>query len=209
MSSYLVPNVVEHTPRGDRSSDLFSRLLGERIVFVGTPIDDDVANVVIAQLLHLAAESSERDIHVYVNSPGGDLSATLAIYDAMQHVKPEVATLCVGQATATAAILLTAGAHGKRAILPHGRVLLVQPHVGASRGSISDLAVEADEVARMRTQTEEILARHTGNTAEDIRADTDRALVLSGQAAVDYGLVDEVLEPGALRGEQAGRAGAT
>lgn len=209
MSSYLVPSVVEHTPRGDRSSDLFSRLLGERIVFVGTPIDDDVANVVIAQLLHLAAESPTHDIHLYINSPGGELSATLAIYDAMQHVNPDVATLCVGQATATAAILLTAGARGKRAILPHGRVLLVQPHSAASRGSISDLAVEAAEVDRMRIQTEAILARHTGKRSDDIRADTDHALVLAGQSAVDYGLVDEVLEPGASGGEELGRAQAT
>jgi ATP-dependent Clp protease protease subunit len=198
VSSYLVPSVVEHTPRGDRSSDLFSRLLGERIIFVGTPIDDDVANVVIAQLLHLAAESPDQDIHLYINSQGGELSSTLAIYDAMWHVAPDVATLCVGQASATAAILCTAGAAGKRAILPHGRVLLVQPHVASSRGSISDLAVEATEVARMRTQTEAILARHTDKRAEDIRADTDHALVLAGQAAVDYGLVDEVLEPAKL-----------
>lgn len=147
-STELVPTVVEPTPRGDRSTDLFSRLLGERIIFVGTPIDD-----------------------------------------AMWHVTPDVATLCVGQATATAEILCAADAAGKRAILPHGRVRLVQPHVASSHGSISDLAVEATEVARMRTQTEAILARHTDKRAEDIRADTDHALVLAGQAAVDYGLV--------------------
>ena len=180
--SYTIPSVIESTPKGERVSDVFSRLLSERIVFVGTPIDDGVANVVIAQMLHLAA--------------GGSFSAVMAIYDTMQFVAPDVATLCVGQVTATSAILLAAGAPGKRSLLPHARVVLHQPHTEGSRGSISDLALEAAEIARIRAQGEELLARHTGRPVEQIRADTDRALVLTGRDAIAYGIADNLLEPG-------------
>ena len=196
MSSYTIPTVVESTARGERVSDIYSRLLSERIVFIGTPIDDGVANVVVAQLLHLASESPEQDISLYLNSPGGSFSAALAVYDTMQFVAPDVATLCVGQAASTAAILLAAGAPGKRAALPHARVLLHQPHAELSRGSISDLALEAAELARVREEGELLLARHLGRPAEQIRADTDRALVLRADDAVAYGLIDDVLTNG-------------
>ncbi|MDW3220839.1 MAG: ATP-dependent Clp protease proteolytic subunit [Acidimicrobiales bacterium] len=193
MSSYTIPTVVESTPRGERVSDIYSRLLGERIVFVGTPIDDGVANVIVAQILHLAAESAT-DIQLYLNSPGGSFSAMMGVYDTMQYVAADVATLCIGQATSTAAILLAAGAPGKRAVLPHARVLLHQPHTEGTRGSISDLALEAAELARVRIEAETLLATHSGRTVEDIRTDTDRALVLAGPAAVDYGIADRVVD---------------
>jgi ATP-dependent Clp protease, protease subunit len=202
VSSYTIPTVVQSTPRGDRVSDIFSRLLSERIVFVGTPVDDGVAGNVIAQLLHLAADSPA-DIHLYLNSPGGSFSSVMAIYDTMQFVAPDVSTLCVGQAASTSALLLAAWAPGKRAMLPHARVVLHQPHADGGRGSISDLAREAAEVARMRDQSDEVLARHTGRSAAEIRTDTDRALVLTGEAAVAYGVVDEVVAPAASGGEHA------
>ncbi|MDE0804816.1 MAG: ATP-dependent Clp protease proteolytic subunit [Acidimicrobiales bacterium] len=193
MSSYTIPSVIESTPKGERVSDIFSRLLSERIIFVGTPIDDGVANVVIAQMLHLAA-GSPAEIQLYLNSPGGSFSAVMAIYDTMQFVSPDVATLCVGQAASTSAILLAAGTPGKRSMLPHARAVLQQPHSEGSRGSISDLALEAAEVARIRDQAEGLLARHTGRPAEQVRADIDRALVLTGSEAVRYGIVDAVIE---------------
>jgi len=193
MSSYMVPSVVETTPKGERYSDVFSRLLSERIVFLGTPIDDGVANTVIAQMLHLAADSPARDIHLYINSPGGSSSATMAIYDTMQFVSCEVATLCVGRAGATSALLLAAGTPGKRSMLPHARVVLHQPHVDSSHGSLSDLALEAAELARVRAEAEAVLATHCRRQPSEVRADTERALVLAAQAAVDYGVVDGVL----------------
>ncbi len=193
MSSYTIPTVIEKTDRGERVSDIFSRLLSERIVFVGTPIDDGVANVVVAQLLHLAAEVPDRDISLYINSPGGSFTATLAIYDTMRFIPADVATLCVGQAASTAAMLLAAGTPGKRAALPHSRVLLHQPHTGVSQGSISDLALEAAELARVRVEVEEILALHLGRDSSEVRADTDRALVLRADEAVAYGVIDQVL----------------
>ncbi len=195
MSSYTIPTVIESTPRGERVTDVYSRLLAERIVFLGTPIDDGVANVVVAQLLHLAAANPAQDIHLYVNSPGGSFTAMMAIYDTMQFVAPDVATLCVGQAASSAAILLAAGAPGKRHVLEHARVLLHQPHADGARGSMSDLAIEAAELARIRGEAEAILARHCGRAAADVRADTDRALVLAGAAAVEYGVVDAVAAP--------------
>ncbi|MEM8922609.1 MAG: ATP-dependent Clp protease proteolytic subunit [Actinomycetota bacterium] len=201
MSSYTIPSVLESTPKGERVSDVFSRLLSERIVFIGTPIDDGVANVVIAQILHLAA-ASPTDIHLYVNSPGGSFPAMMAIYDTMQFVGPDVATLCVGQAASTSAILVAAGAPGKRSLLPHARVVLHQPHLPGSQGSLSDLALEAAEAARIRAIAEGLLAAHTGRTAEQIRADTDRALVLNGDDAVSYGVVDQVVERATLPGEE-------
>ncbi len=193
VSSYTIPMVTEHTARGDRVADVFSRLLSDRIVFIGTPIDDGVANVVIAQLLHLAATQPEQDVHLYVNSPGGSLGAFMAIYDTMQFVAPDVATVCVGHAASTAAMLVAAGARGKRAVLPHARLTLHQPHTGVRRGSISDLALEAAEMDRLRAEVERILADHTGRDAAQIRADTDRALILPGPQAVAYGLADQVM----------------
>ena len=206
MSSYTIPTVIETTPRGERVTDIYSRLLGDRIVFIGTPIDDGVANVVIAQLLHLAAVQPDHDIHLYINSPGGSFTAMLAIYDTMQFVSPDVATLCVGQAASSASVLLAAGAPGKRAVLEHARVLLEQPHADGRRGSMSDLALEAAELARVRADMESLLARHSGRPVETVRADTDRALVLAGNEAVAYGVADVV--PAASSGGQleAGRA---
>lgn len=201
MSSYLIPNVMETTPRGERVSDIYSRLLSDRIVFIGVPIDDGVANVVIAQILHLASVAPA-DISLYINSPGGSFSAMMGIYDTMSFVDPDVSTLCVGQAISTAAVLLAAGAPGKRRVLPHARVLLHQPHTEGSRGSISDLALEAAELARIRAEAEALLAEHTGHTVEEIRIDTDRALVLAGQAAVDYGVADEVLSRASSGGKE-------
>ncbi|MEP1124709.1 MAG: ATP-dependent Clp protease proteolytic subunit [Ilumatobacter sp.] len=194
MSSYTIPMVIETTARGERTSDIYSRLLADRIVFIGTPIDDGVANVIVAQLLHLAAAEPSRDIQLYINSPGGSLTAVLAIYDTINHIAADVATLCVGQAASSAALLLAAGAHGKRAVLEHARVMLHQPHTEVSRGSMSDLAVEAAELARVRGDAERILARHTGQTVDRVRADTERALVLSSAAAVAYGVADFVPE---------------
>lgn len=193
--SYTIPTVIESTAKGERVSDIFSRLLSERIVFLGTAIDDGVSNVVVAQLLHLAAISPDRDISLYINSPGGSFSSTLAIYDTMQFVPSDVSTLCIGQAASTAAILLAAGTSGKRAALPHARVLLHQPHSEGSRGSISDLALEAAELGRIRSEAEDLLAGHLGRTAADVRADTDRALVLRSDEALEYGVIDQVLRP--------------
>ncbi len=192
MTSYTIPTVVESTARGERVSDIYSRLLGDRIIFIGTPIDDGVANVIVAQLLHLAAAEPSRDIQLYINSPGGSLTAVLAIYDTINHIAPDVATLCVGQAASSAALLLAAGTPGKRAVLEHARVLLHQPHTEVSRGSMTDLAIEAAELARVRASAEGILARHTGRPVEQLRADTEHALVLSGTEAVEYGVADLV-----------------
>jgi ATP-dependent Clp protease protease subunit len=203
MSSYTIPYVVQHTPRGERTIDLYSRLLADRIVYLGTELDDGVANTVIAQLLHLASEGPETPISLYVNSPGGSITAMLAVYDAMQFISAPVETTCVGQAAWTAAVLLAGGAPGRRAILPHGRVVLHQP-AAQGRGTVPDLILEAEEIARVRTLLEEILARHTGRTAEQVREDTDRDLVLPGRAAVDYGIVDVVLESGVRIGGGSG-----
>jgi ATP-dependent Clp protease, protease subunit len=194
MSSYTVPYVTTRTPRGERTVDLFSRLLEDRIVYLGTEIDDGVANVLIGQLLHLESDNPDLPINLYINSPGGSITAMLAIYDAMQFVRAPVETTCVGQAAWTAAVLLAGGAAGKRTILPHGRVVLHQP-AAQGRGTIPDLILEAEEIARVRSMLEEILALHTGRTAQQVRDDTDRDLVLTAAAAVDYGLVEEVLRP--------------
>ena len=194
MSSYSIPYVVQQTPRGERTLDLYSRLLADRIVYLGTEIDDGVANTVIAQMLHLASENPEAPINLYLNSPGGSITASLAIYDAMQFVVTPVETTCVGQAAWTAAVLLAGGAAGRRSILPHGRVVLHQPAT-QGRGTIPDLILEAEEIARVRALLEQILSRHTGRTPEQVRADTDRDLVLTPDAAREYGIVDHVLEP--------------
>ncbi len=192
MSSYTVPYVVQQTPRGERTVDLYSRMLADRIVYLGTEIDDGVANTIIAQLLHLASESQESPISLYINSPGGSISAMLAVYDAMQYVAAPVETTCVGQAAWTAAVLLAGGAAGRRWMLPHARVVLHQP-AAQGRGTIPDLILEAEEVARVRAELEGILASHTGRTPDQIREDTERDLVMPGQAAVDYGIADAVL----------------
>jgi ATP-dependent Clp protease, protease subunit len=192
MSQYTIPTVVERTSLGERAFDIYSRLLSERIIFLGTEIDDGVANVVAAQLLHLESASSTQEIMLYINSPGGTYSALTAIYDTMQFVQPDVATFCIGQASSAAAVLLAAGAPGKRSVLEHAKVLLHQPSSQA-RGTLPDLAVQAKEVARVRAEMDEILSRHTGHPASKIRADTDRNMTLSAREAVDYGLADQVI----------------
>ena len=191
MSQYTIPNVVERTPNGERAYDVYSRLLSERIIFLGTEIDDGVANVVIAQLLHLEA-ASDLEIGLYINSPGGSFSALTAIYDTMRFVHCDVATTCVGQAASAAAALLAAGTPGKRALLPHAKVTLHQPSSQA-RGTLPDLAVQAKELAKVRSEMEEILAQHTGHPAAKIRADTDRNLTMSATEAVAYGLADRII----------------
>ncbi|NHA66492.1 ClpP family protease [Phycicoccus flavus] len=192
MSGYPIPYVTTRSAQGERTVDIYSRLLSDRVVYVGTPIDDGVANAVIAQLLHLETDRPDSPISLYVNSPGGHLSATLAIYDAMQYVRAPVETTCVGQAVASAALLLAGGAAGSRQILPHARVVVHAP-AAEGRGTIPDLILEADEVERVRLVQEELLARHTGRTPERVRADTERDLVLTAEAAVDYGVVDAVV----------------
>jgi len=191
-STYTIPNVIERTPAGERSFDVFSRLLNERIVFLGTEIDDGVANVVMAQMLHLEAESTDREIGLYINSSGGSSTAMLAIYDTMQFLRTDVATYCMGQAASAAAVLLAAGAPGRRHVLAHSRVLLHQPSA-QGQGTISDLALQAAEVLRVRAQTEEILAAHTGRDIEQLRRDTDRDRIFGPADAVAYGLADRVI----------------
>lgn len=192
MSSYTIPYVTTRTPNGERTVDVYSRLLADRVIYLGTPIDDGVANAVIAQLLHLENESPEAPVSLYINSPGGSIEAALAIYDAMQYVRPRVETTCVGQAVATAAVLLAGGAPGYRQILPNGRVVLHAPAT-EGRGTVPDLILEAEEVERVRTRLEGLLAEHTGKTAAEIRDDTARDLILPAPAAVAYGVVDAVL----------------
>ena len=190
--NYLVPTVVEQTNRGERAYDLYSRLLKENIIFLGTPIDDTIANLVCAQMLHLESENPDKDINIYINSPGGDITALFAIYDTMQFVKPDIATICFGQAASAAAVLLAAGTKGKRLALPHARVLLHQPYGGAA-GQATDLELAAKEILRMRDLLEEILARHTGQSEARIHGDTDRDFVMSADEAREYGIIDEVI----------------
>ena len=191
--SPLVPMVVEQTSRGERAFDIYSRLLNERIIFLGTPIDDTVANLVMAQLLHLESEDPDKDIQLYINSPGGSVTALLAIYDTMQYVKPDVATTCMGQAASAAAVLLAAGAPGKRLGLPHSRVLIHQPSGGAEGQSV-DIEIQAREIIRMRRMLDEILATHTGQDAEKIGRDTDRDFIMTASQAKEYGIIDEIIE---------------
>jgi ATP-dependent Clp protease protease subunit len=193
MSSYTIPSVVEKTHRGERAVDIYSRLLTDRIVYIGTEIDDGVANVVIAQLLHLESESPETPINLYLNSPGGSATAMLAIYDTVQYVRSPIGTTCVGQAASGAAVLLASGAAGSRMVLPHARVVLHQPS-GGGEGALPDLALHAKEIVRLRAEMERILARHTGQSVERLREDTDRDLILSADEAVAYGLADGVLD---------------
>ncbi len=188
----LVPIVVEQTGRGERAYDIFSRLLKERIIFIGQPIDDVVASLTIAQLLFLEAEDPEKDIYLYLNTPGGYVSAGLAIYDTMQYIKPDVATICMGQAASMGAVLLAAGAKGKRSALPHSRIMIHQP-LGGAQGQATDIEIHAKEILTLRQKLNEILSHHTGQPIEKIEKDTDRNYFMSPEEAKEYGLIDEVL----------------
>ena len=189
----LVPTVLQRTPRGERVADIYSRLLEDRIVFLGTAIDDQIADVIVAQLLHLEAEDAGKDIALYINSPGGDMTGLFAIYDTMQFIASDVSTICVGQACSAAAVLLAAGAAGKRAVLPNSRVLIHQPHGGA-QGQSTDIELAAREMGIMRDRMVQILVQHTGQSAARIRTDIDRDYIVRDDEAVAYGLVDEVLQ---------------
>ncbi len=190
----LIPMVVEQTNRGERAYDIYSRLLKDNIIFLGRSIDDDVSNLIIAQMLFLEAENPEKDISIYINSPGGSITAGLAIYDTMQYIKPDIATLCVGQAASMAAVLLTAGTKGKRSVLPNSRVLIHQPLLYGLQGQQTDIDIHAKDLLRMRERIDDILAEHTGQTRDRIHADTERDKILSAEAAVEYGLADQVME---------------
>jgi len=192
--SYLVPTVIEQTPRGERAFDIYSRLLKDRIVFLGTPIDDGVANIIMAQLLHLEGEDPDKDIALYINSPGGSTYALMAVYDTMQFVKPDVATYCMGLAASAAAVLLAGGAHGKRYALPHSRIMVHQPHVSGVGGQATDIEIHAKEILKTREEINEILALHTGRAIELVSEDTDRDFWLSAKEAVEYGAVDSILQ---------------
>ena len=193
VQNYLVPTVVEQTNKGERAYDLYSRLLKENIIFIGTPIDDTIANLICAQLLHLESENPDRDISLYINSPGGDINGLFAIYDTMQYIRPDITTICFGQAASAAAVLLAAGTPGKRLALPHSRILLHQPYAGA-QGQVSDIELVSQEVQRLKLQLEEILARHTGQSVDKIHTDTDRDFVLTAPEALEYGIIDEVID---------------
>jgi ATP-dependent Clp protease, protease subunit len=193
MGQYTIPTVVERTPLGERAYDIYSSLLSERIIFLGTEIDDGVANVVIAQLLHLDWSNPDREVSIYINSPGGSFTSLMAIYDTMTFVTAPISTYCVGQAASTAAVLLAGGEPGRRFVLEHARVLLGQPASGVQQGMVSDLSLHAKEMLRIRSQVEEVLARHTHQDVATLRADTDRDKVFTAREAVDYGLADEVI----------------
>ena len=190
--SYLVPTVVESTSRGERAFDIYSRLLKDRIIFLGTAIDDAVANLVMAQLLHLESEDPDRDVNLYINSPGGEITSLFAIYDTIQYIKPDVSTVCMGMAASAAAVILAGGAEGKRFALPHARVMLHQPHGGA-RGQAADIEIQARLIVQMREQLNRILADHTGQDYEKVAKDTDRDFWMLAAEARDYGIVDDVL----------------
>jgi ATP-dependent Clp protease protease subunit len=196
--NYYVPNVTEQTSRGERVYDLYSRLLKENIIILGTPIDDTIANLVCAQLIHLESENPDKDINIYINSPGGDISALFAIYDTMQFIKNDIATICLGQAASAAAVLLAAGTKGKRLALPHSRVLLHQPYGQVGYSQVTDLELAAREILRMRELLEQILSKHTGQTIDRIHVDTDRDFTLEAQAALDYGVIDEIITTRAM-----------
>lgn len=189
----LVPMVVEQTPRGERAYDIFSRLLKDRIIFVGTPIDDVDANLVIAQLLFLEAEDPDKDINLYIHCPGGSVTAGLAIYDTIQFVKPDVCTICMGQAASMGALLLAAGAKGKRSALPHARIMIHQP-LGGVQGQATDIDIQAREILRMREEINKILVKHTNQSLEKIERDTDRDFFMSAEQAKEYGIIDDVIE---------------
>lgn len=193
-SNYMVPNVIEQTSRGERYSDLYSRLLRENIIFLSTPIDDTVANLVCAQLLFLEGEDPDKDINLYINSPGGDINALFAIYDTMQYIRPEINTICLGQAASAAAVLLAAGTKGKRLALPHARVLIHQPHGQSGYAQASDIEIAAKEIQRMKTALEEVLAEHTGQSVEKISTDTERDFIMTAEEAKAYGVIDDVID---------------
>jgi ATP-dependent Clp protease, protease subunit len=190
--NYLVPNVVEQTSRGERAYDLYSRLLKDNIIFLQTPIDDQIASLICAQLIHLESENPEKDINIYVNSPGGDITSLFAIYDTMQFIRNDIATICLGQAASAAAVLLAAGKQGKRLALPRSRIIIHQPY-GQAMGQASDIELAAKEIERMRRLLEEMLAEHTGQPIERIHRDTDRDFIMTAQEAMDYGVIDEVI----------------
>ena len=191
--SYYVPIVVEQSGRGERSYDIYSRLLKDRIIFLGTAIDDTVANLVVAQLLFLESEDPDKDISIYINSPGGSVTAGLAIYDTMQYITPDVSTICIGMAASMGAVLLTAGAEGKRIALPNSRIMIHQP-MGGMQGQASDIEIHAKEILKTRAKLNEILAKHTGRPLEKIEADTDRDFYMSAEEAQQYGIVDKIIE---------------
>ena len=190
--SPLIPMVIEQTSRGERSFDIYSRLLNERIIFLGTPIDDQIANLIVAQLIHLESEDPEKDIQIYINSPGGQVYSGLAIYDTMQYIKPDVSTLVMGLAASAAAVVLLAGAPGKRYALPNSRILLHQPHGGA-QGQAVDIEIQAREIMRLRELLESIIARHTGQSLEKVSNDTDRDFILTAEDAKNYGAIDDII----------------
>ena len=191
--SYLVPMVIEQTNRGERSFDLYSRLLKDRIIFLGTPITDEISNVIMAQLIHLEGEDPGKDINLYINSPGGSVTSALAIYDTIEFIKPDVTTICMGQAASAAAILLAAGTKGKRFALPHARILIHQPHGGAE-GQSSDIEIQAREIQRIRDLLDQILSEKTGQPLGKITDDTDRDFIMTAEEAVEYGIIDSVLQ---------------
>ena len=202
ITNYLVPVVVEQTARGERSFDIYSRLLNERIVFLGMPIDDTMGNLIMAQLLHLESEDPQKDIYLYINSPGGSMTTLFAIYDTMQYIKPDVSTIVMGQAASAAAVLALSGAPGKRNALPHARILLHQPH-GGVEGQAVDIEIQAKEIVRNRELMNEIIAKHTGQPIESVSKDTDRDFILTAEQAVEYGAVDEIITSRMIRPELA------
>ncbi len=208
MRNYLVPVVVEQTSRGERSFDIYSRLLKDRIVFLGTPIDDNVGNLIMAQLLHLESEDPDKDVNLYINSPGGDITALFAIYDTMQYIRCDVSTTVMGQAASAAAVLALSGTKGKRFALPHSRILLHQPHGGAE-GQAVDIEIQAREMTRYRKLLEQLISEHTGQPLEIVARDTDRDFILTAEAAVEYGVVDEIITSRGLAPELASVAGAS
>lgn len=192
-TNYLVPMVIEQTNRGERSFDIYSRLLKERIIFLGTPITDEIANLIMAQLLHLEGEDPHKDINLYVNSPGGSVTSLLAIFDTMEFIRPDVSTICMGQAASASAVLLAAGTSGKRFALPHSRILIHQP-TGGAEGQSADIEIQAREIQRIRDLLDKILAEKTGQSIERVATDTDRDFIMTAEQAKDYGLIDEVIE---------------
>ena len=200
--NYLVPTVVESTSRGERSFDIYSRLLKDRIIFLGTPIDDNVANLVMAQLLHLESEDPDKDISLYINSPGGSITSLFAIYDTMNYISADVSTVCMGMAASAAAVILAGGAHGKRFALPHARIMMHQPHGGA-QGQASDIEIQAKLIVQMREQLNEILAEHTGKSLEKVTLDTERDYWMLADEAVEYGVIDSILSRRELAAIQA------
>jgi ATP-dependent Clp protease protease subunit len=192
--NYLVPTVVEQTNRGERAFDLYSRLLKESIVFLGTPVDDTIGNLVCAQLLHLESENPDKDINLYINSPGGDINAMFAIYDTMMYIRPEVSTICFGQAASAAAVLLAAGTKGKRMALPHSRIIIHQPYGQSGYAQAADIEIVASEILRIKEQLEQVLASHTGQPVERIAKDTERDFVMTAEQAKDYGVIDDVIQ---------------